>query len=363
MTNQALSKRRPAHRWVKRLQAFGAAVVLCGLLGCSSYYDGPAGEHFDGSRFFNPVPQEERGFTAFLRWRLTRTPAEWPDEVAIVPGRPPARVDGDQLRVTFVGHATVLLQTAGLNILTDPIWSDRASPFSWIGPKRIRVPGVAFDDLPKIDVVMVSHNHYDHLDLATLDMLWKRDRPRIIVPLGNDTLLRQEIEGIAPTALDWMEAVEVGPRVTVRAVPVQHWSARGVFDRNRALWAGYVIEAPGGPVYFSGDTGLGNSWWVDRAAALHPEFRLALLPIGSYEPRWFMAMSHIDPDEALTVFEKLRARHALGIHFGTFPMADDGPDEAEATLSKALVRRLIAADRFRTLETGAGWVVPPLGAR
>jgi L-ascorbate metabolism protein UlaG (beta-lactamase superfamily) len=338
-------------------------LTVGGLLGCTSYYEGPASEHFDGTRFFNPAPPNERGFGDFLRWQLSRKPAAWPDQATIIPGKPPARVEGNRLQVTFVGHATVLLQTEGLNILTDPIWSERASPFSWIGPKRVRSPGVSFEDLPKIDVVIVSHNHYDHLDLATLDMLWKRDRPRIIVPLGNDTLLRREIEGIAPTALDWMEAVEVGPQVKIRAVPVQHWSARGVFDRSKALWAGYLIEAPGGPIYFAGDTGIGNSWWVDRTAALHPEVRLALLPIGSYEPRWFMAYSHVNPDEALTVFEKLRARHALGIHFGTFPMADDGPDDAVKELSEALTRRAISADRFRTLETGAGWMVPPLGAR
>ncbi len=342
--------------WIVRI---AAVFQVMALVGCSAYYAGAQSQHFDGSKFFNPAPMPERGFLDFLRWRFTREPVEWPEKIANpAPGRPPARVEGDAMLLTMVGHASVLIQSGGRNIITDPVWSDKVGPLGLVGPTRRRAPGVAFADLPKIDAVVVSHNHYDHMDTPSLRMLWERDRPKIIVPLGNDSILRDNIPGIESIAVDWGQSVDLGGGVRVVAAPVQHWSQRSPIDRDKALWAGYLIDAPGGVVYFSGDTGLGTSWWVDETLKLTPrQIDVALLAIGSYLPRWFMAPAHIDPPEALTVYRKLGAKSALGIHWGTFPLGDDGPDQAVKELRAALASTDISEQTFRTLEPGEMWKV------
>ena len=214
------------------------------------YYRGPASDHFDGQRFFNPDgdadtlrPPTGNSRAGFL-WRyLTKRDGRpaWPDHVAVDPIPPPARVEGDRMVVTWIGHATVLIQTQGLNILTDPVWSDRAGPFGLIGPTRVTVPGIGFDALPRIDVVLLSHNHYDHLDLATIERLWRRDRPRIITSLGNDSVIAQT--GAAATAIDWGTSVVVKPGIAVVATRAHHWTSRWFTDRNRALWSGFVVNA------------------------------------------------------------------------------------------------------------------------
>lgn len=338
---------------------FAAIVGVLALVGCSTYYVGAPSPHFDGTRFFNPAPMPDRGFSDFLRWQFTREPVKWPAAIANpAMGKPPARVDGNAMLVTMVGHASVLIQSGGLNVLTDPVWSNQVGPTSFLGPSRVRPPGVAFADLPKIDAVVVSHNHYDHMDIPTLRMLWERDRAKIVVPLGNDAILRDNIPGIEPIAVDWGGTVDLGGGARIIAAPVQHWSQRGPFDRDKALWAGYLIDLPGGLAYFSGDTGLGTGWWVDETVKLAPrQIDVALLAIGSYLPRWFMAPAHIDPLEAVGVFQKLGTRSALGIHWGTFPLGDDGPDQAVTELKVARERTGIAAEAFRTLEPGEFWKV------
>jgi hypothetical protein len=209
----------------------------------NTYYQGPASDHFDGERFFNPGgPNEDRGIFDVLRWRLGSSRTPWPDVLPpTVQDKPPVRVDGGRCRVAFVGHASFLVQVSGLNILLDPVWSERASPVSFAGPGRYAPPGIAFDDLPRIDAVLVSHNHYDHLDLATLARLWQRDRPRIIVPLGNDTIIRREDASIAVESGDWGDSFRLNAEVVVHLRPAHHWSARGLDDRRHALWAAFVI--------------------------------------------------------------------------------------------------------------------------
>jgi L-ascorbate metabolism protein UlaG (beta-lactamase superfamily) len=252
-------------------------------------------------------------------------------------------VEGQEMRVTWIGHATVLVQTKGLNILTDPIWSERASPFSFIGPKRVRAPGVRFEDLPKIDLVLISHNHYDHMDLPTLKRLWERDRPKIVTSLGNDTILRRE--GVEAVALDWNDRAPVGNGASVIVERNHHWGSRWGTDRNRALWSAFTIQLPGGNIFFAGDTGMGDGSWVREAAARRP-FRLAIIPIGAYEPRDFMKTNHINPEEALSIFEVLKPAMALGIHWGTFQLTFEGIDEPRQRLAALRTQQGIASNRF-----------------
>jgi L-ascorbate metabolism protein UlaG (beta-lactamase superfamily) len=196
------------------------------------------------------------------------------------------------------------------------------------------------------------------MDIPTLRMLWERDRPKIIVPLGNDTILKDNIAGIEAIAVDWRDRVDLGKGARVITTPVQHWSQRGPFDRDKALWAGYLIDLAGGLIYFTGDTGLGTGWWLDETLKLAPrKIDVALLAIGAYLPRWFMAPAHIDPPEAIGIYKKLDARSALAIHWGAFPLGDDGPDDAVTELKAARERAGIPADTFRALEPGEFWKI------
>jgi L-ascorbate metabolism protein UlaG (beta-lactamase superfamily) len=325
------------------------------------YYRGPPSGHFDGERFFNPgtarpPPRPPQRF--FSRWAWGRDRAPWPEQVPVVPTVPPSRVMGEEMRVTWIGHATVLVQTQGLNILTDPLWSERTSPFSFIGPRRVRAPGVRFEDLPAIDLVLVSHNHYDHMDVATLRRLQERDHPRIVTSLGNDALLRSH--GIDAVARDWGGAVRAGPAIVV-VERVHHWSTRWGTDRNRALWSGFTVRLPGGNIFFGGDTGWGDGSWA-REAARHGPFRLAILPIGAYEPRDVMQASHMNPEESFAVFEALDPAMALGVHWGTVQLTFEAIDDPPRRLAALRRARNVAANRFVATEVGRTFSVPPLAA-
>src|ERR1700761_244034 len=238
----------------------------------SRYYHGPVSDHFDGDRFFDPDGVPPRSRWDLLRWYRSRgtSRAKWPRWApSPYADHPPARVEGQALRISYVGHASFLVQTAGLNLLLDPVWSQRASPFRFIGPKRVNAPGIAFADLPPIDAALVSHGHYDHLDVATLSRLAAAHRPRVITPLGNDTIMRNHDPSIAAEAPDWDQRIEIADRVAVTPVPTRHWSARNLADRNMSLWASFVIEAPGGPLYFVGDSGYGDGGLFRRVGDRH----------------------------------------------------------------------------------------------
>ncbi len=306
--------------------------------------------HFDGKRFRNPEGRQARGLLDVLRWKLKDRPHPSPAFVSDVePSQPPAEVKGSELLLTYVNHSTVLLQQDGSNILTDPIWSQRASPFSSIGPRRRRIPGVRKEDLPHINVVLISHNHYDHLDLPTLRWLAARsDKTAFIVPLGIAKLLRPK--SIASVhELDWGDTWTFG-RTAIYSVPALHFSARGPFDRNKTLWCGYVIVAHNRTVYFAADTGFGSHFAQIREAFGPPA--LSLLPIGAYEPRWFMSPIHMSPEEALKAHEILGSKASIGIHQGTFQLADDGLDEATDRL--AAIGR---PDSFHILKNGQSLVM------
>ncbi len=286
-------------------------------------------KHFDGKRFYNPDAPQAPGVLTIIRWKLTSRPKPSPRFVHDVEqSTPPRRVENDDLRVTLVNHSTVLLQQRRANILTDPIWSERASPLSWVGPKRRRIPGVALEDLPPIDAVLISHNHFDHLDLSTLKRLMARGDTSFIVPTGVAPLLR--LHNIGPVyELDWGES-SVHPGFTIHSVPALHFSRRGLFDTSRSLWCGYVIECQGRFVFFAGDTAFGAHFAQIRDA--FGPIRLALLPIGSYEPRWFMSAVHMSPEDAVRAHEILGARASVAIHHGTFRLADEGLDTPQKHL-------------------------------
>ena len=280
----------------RRLFASLAAVPLVGaagaFLGARSvrYYDGPASDHFDGLRFFDPHGAPPNSLVDLMRWQLARQGADWP-EWAPSPfaDRPPARFDRAGLRVSFVGHARCLVQVAGHNLLIDPVWSQRVSPFDFAGPKRVNDPGIAFADLPPVDTVLVSHGHYDHLDAATLSRLAASHRPRVVTALGNDTVMRcarRDDRGRGVRLAPERGRVGAHPR---HLVPLHHWSARGVLDRNKTLWAGFVIDTPAGRIYHVSDSGYGDGLHFRAARERYGPFRLAVIPIGAYEPRWFMA--------------------------------------------------------------------------
>ena len=286
-------------------------------------------KHFDGKRFYNPNAPQARWLLAALRWKLTSRPEPSPSFISDVEQSIPARrVEGSALLITLVNHSTVLLQQSGLNILTDPIWSERASPLSWAGPRRRRKPGIAWENLPPIDAVLISHNHYDHLDLPTLKRLRSRGSPAFIVPVGVAQLLRSE--NIGPVhELDWGESMALAG-CTIHCAPALHFSSRKIFDRNLTLWCGYVIQCRERLIYFAGDTGFGAHFAYIREKFGPPQ--VALLPIGAYEPRWFMSPAHMAPEEAVRAHEILGATTSIAIHHGTFQLADEGIDTPKKRL-------------------------------
>jgi len=303
-------------------------------------------DHFDGTRFFNPTGANGQPFSALPR--LLRTPrAPWPARIAVQPRRPPA-LDTARAIVTFIGHSTFLIQTPSGNLLTDPVYSQRAGPFNVFGPRRVRQPGVPFEDLPPISVILLSHNHYDHCDVRALRGLADRFDPLLVAPVRNAALVRST--GIRRVEeLDWWEDLKTSS-LQISLTPAQHFSARGPFDRNRALWGGFMLTAGDVRIYFAGDTGAGPFFREIRQRLGHID--LALLPIGAYEPRWFMKDVHMNPGEAVQAHLDLEAGQSIGMHFGTFQLTTEGIDEPLRALEQACRARDVPQTRFRTLDFG-----------
>lgn len=316
----------------------------------------PASDHFDGQRFFNPENRRMISLSDGIKVLWEFKAEEWPLDMtnthqaqiteALMPG---------QIRLTFVNHATVLIELPGLNLLTDPVWAERASPVQWAGPKRRRQPGMKLKDLPKIDVVLISHNHYDHLDLATLKIIAQRDQPQVLVPLNDKN--RVEAEGIRNVQeLDWWQTTELTNGTRIHFTPTQHFSSRGIFDRNKSLWGAYFVEHQGQKIYFGGDTGYSTYFkqTYDRLGA--PD--VALLPIGAFEPRWFMSVMHMGPDEAVQAHKDLKAKKSVAIHFGTFALTEESPQRAVSELKLNLKSQNVSEDDFVVLGEGESRVFP-----
>jgi L-ascorbate metabolism protein UlaG (beta-lactamase superfamily) len=303
-------------------------------------------DHFDGRRFVNPAGTAAQPLSAIPRLLLEpRTP--WPARVDEPPRRPPA-LNGAAAVVTFVGHSTFLIQTAAGSILTDPMYSRRAGPLNLLGPRRVREPAVRLDDLPPISLVLLSHNHYDHCDLRTLGVLAERFDPVVVMPLGNGALVRSA--GIRRIEeLDWWQEAKT-PALPIALTPAQHFSARSPLDRNRALWGGFMLAPGGARIYFAGDTAYAP-FFRDVRQRFGP-IDLSLLPIGAYEPRWFMQAVHMNPAEAVQAHLDLEASESVGMHFGTFQLTTEGIDEPLRALEEACQARNVPPSRFRTLGFG-----------
>ncbi|MFT3988181.1 MBL fold metallo-hydrolase [Aestuariivirga sp.] len=289
-----------------------------------------------------------------MKWQLNGSRARWPDHVPLKPyPPPPQRVEGNKLAATWLGQSTVLIQTAGLNILTDPLLSLRASPVSWAGPKRVTPPALTANTLPPIDLILLSHSHYDHMDLSALGDLARIHAPRVFTPLGNASYLPKPLPA---QEMDWGDGVDFGT-VRITCTPARHWSKRGVFDTNKALWGAFVIEAPGAIIYFAGDTGYGDGQtFRDIHTAFGPP-RLSLLPVGAYEPQSIMKPQHMNPEEAVAAHAALGSQTSIAIHHSTIQLTDEAIDAPAAWLNEALSSAAI--DPLRFLVTDAGQTVFP----
>ncbi len=337
------------------------------------YYEGPVSDHYDGARFFNPDegqgewkndmirgPGRPRGLF-ILRWLTGRDDRQpWPEKLRVAYAKPrelPALKPGE-MRATWVGHATVLIETPGFTMLTDPIWSETAGPFGF-GPQRVTDPGIRFADLPKIDLVIVSHNHYDHMDLATLKKLWERDKPAIITSLGNETIIAKA--GVKAIPMDWGVNRRIG-KATIHVTRNHHWGSRWFKDRNRALWSSFTVDTPSGSVFFAGDTGYGDGRWPAEAArAAGGRIRLAMVPIGAFRfaPGQLWTGSHIGPLHAVKVYQSLGATTGLPIHWGTFQLSSEAHDTPPKMLELEAACAGLDPEAFAPKEIGVPFMVPP----
>ncbi len=320
------------------------------------YYRGPVSDHFDGERFFHPgLATTDKSLRELLRWRFQGTASRWPKAVPAREGiRPSERVAG--LAITHIGHASYLVQAEGRNLLLDPVWSERASPFSRIGPRRHNPPAIRFEDLPPIDAVLLTHNHYDHMDLPTIRRLWSSHQPAIYAPLGNDAVVRAAAPEVAVQTCDWWQSFPLPAGMRLTLVPAYHWSSRSLRDRRMALWGGFVLQTANGTLYCAGDTAYRDGVLFREIAKRFGPPEVAVLPIGAYAPRWFMQTQHADPHEALQIAEDCGAVQMLGVHWGTFQLTDEPFHEPADRLAEAVRNKGLDPERFRAMQPGDVWL-------
>lgn len=319
------------------------------------YYQGPLTDHFDGVRFFHPgLPYSDKSLLDILKWKVKGKKVPWPKIVPAQVGvHPPERSAG--LQITHIGHASYLLQTGGQNLLIDPVWAERASPLRWAGPRRHNPPAIAFEDLPPIDAVLITHNHYDHLDTAVIRRLWDAHHPHIFAPLGNDTIIRASTPEIEVQTGDWWEAFSLTEGVRLTIVPSYHWSSRTLGDYRMALWGGFILEAAAGVTYCAGDTAYRDGAIFQEIAKRFGPPAVAILPIGAYAPRWFMQTQHADPQEAVQIAQDCGAKQVLGVHWDTFALTDEPFDEPASHLKIAVEAKRLDEIRFKAVRPGDTW--------
>ena len=306
-----------------------------------------------GKHFANLYPSKEPSKLDILRWKLFYPAEKWPAYIQNE-HKPelPNIIKPNEVYVTMINHATLLIQVAGLNIITDPIFSKRASPFNWMGPKRVRAPGLMLKDLPLIDYVMVSHSHYDHMDIPSLKQLAAfKSNPQFLVPLNNAPILKKH--GISNVhELAWWQQMTINAHQSITLVPTHHWSQRTLLDRDRALWGGFLIQSNALKVLFAGDTGFGEGKHFELIHNKMGNLDLCLLPIGSYEPRWFMQYHHMNPEEAVKAHQLLRCKKSIGIHFGTFQLTNEGYNAPVIELNSQLQKHNLSSDDFAAPSNG-----------
>lgn len=324
------------------------------LAGCGERRLYATSDHFDGERYFNPGLEEEHGFSDVLKWQLQFSRQAWPDRVENKFHDGPRKDLAErEVAFTYINHASFLIQTQKYNILTDPVFSERVSPFTWIGPKRVRPPGLAMSELPPVHFILISHNHYDHMDMPALKDLARQHKPVILVPVGDrDKLTAEGIGNVFE--YDWWQARDDEEGIGFNFARSQHFSGRWLNDRFRALWGAWIIRLPFARLYFAGDTGYADHF--AQTGNTFDGFDLSFIPIGAYEPRWFMKSMHVNPAEAVQAHKDLKSRISIAMHFGTFQLTDEAIDAPVRDLESALAQEK-EAERpdFRVMEPGQTW--------
>lgn len=321
---------------------------LCVMV-LSKYYTANKSDNLKGSVFTNINKVKPKSLFDVIKWKIQGGHKEWNlNIISNINDTPPSQVH-DSIRVSFIGQATFLVQMDGLNIITDPVYSNTIGPFNIIGPKRKTGIGIKWDSLPKIDIVLISHNHYDHLDLPTIKKLWYRDKPQIFTPLGNDAIIKCYDSNIESKALDWNDSLNYKD-VKVSLAPAQHWSARGIFDKNKALWGTFILQSRSGSICFIGDSGY-NDTIFKEISNQYGQMKLSIIPIGAYEPRWFMKDVHMNPDEAVLTHLDLKSEYSVASHFHTFQLTDENYNDPLIALELAKSKYKI--EKFYALKVGA----------
>jgi L-ascorbate metabolism protein UlaG (beta-lactamase superfamily) len=303
-------------------------------------------------RFLNPTGTEPKGAIDLMKWVFLEKKAQWPRWIEnSCKATLKENLQGKDLNCVMVNHATLLLQLPEGNLLTDPVFSKRTSPFQWAGPARHRAPGLGLNQLPPIHTVLLSHNHYDHMDLNSLRSLWKKHDPVFLMPLMNSHFLKEAgIQSDKIHELNWWQDFKFDSGFRVVLTPAQHWSSRGPRDRNQALWGGFWIENSHRKIFFAGDTGYADHFHQIQKKLGSPA--LSLMPIGAYEPRWFMRDQHMNPEDAVQAHLDLQSELSLGIHWGTWQLTNEGFEDPLQALQLAKSKFSLLDSSFRPLSNG-----------